>query len=388
MRLIHNFQPAGNFYTAKWLLSMVMLMVVWQPSVLQASGVEANEQKLLASFAALQNLQLDQSIQQLSELNQLAPNYKLAKMLKADLLAIRAGQNLADQGFRSHYPKTIAALKSEAKVRWQFSQSSVWLTPPLEEFLLKSAGQPYALLIDLAQRRLHLYQNIASAQVDGEKVDEQVDIEKDKWLKVEDFYISMGASGTGKLREGDRRTPLGIYLIADNISQHRLPDFYGSGALPINYPNLWDRTQNRTGSGIWLHGVPSDTYARNPNASRGCVVLTNDAMQKIIVDYQLPLSTPVILWDRQKSAPSLQSNPNIVAQLQNQLLEKFPSIDWQQVSIYRYPNETNLFLVTYPSQQSGLLQHQYWQLTPHAQSGRQWTLKAQADEPIEIKYQF
>lgn len=340
------------------------------------SGVLETERQLLAGFYALQNLQIEQAIEHFSGLSDSAPNYKLAKMLKADLLAIRSGQKLSEQAFRVHYPKTIAALKNEARVRWQFSESSEIYIPPLEKFVLKSADQPYVVFVDIANRRLHLYHQ-----------------HNQHWLKLEDFYISVGGKGTGKLREGDRRTPLGVYLISDAIEQGRLPDFYGSGALPINYPNLWDRTQKRTGSGIWLHGVPSDTYARNPNASRGCVVLTNDAMSTLMQTYALPLSTPVILWDSQKQSLSkIQtiSNETLLSSLRSKMADVSPGVDWSSVSVYRYPNEEGLYLVTFQTKQNGYLQHQYWrtQQSHHSIERYQWLLAVEANEPIEIKYEF
>ncbi|WP_321276080.1 murein L,D-transpeptidase family protein [Thiomicrorhabdus indica] len=340
------------------------------------SSVQETERQLLAGFYALKNLQIEQAIEQFSELSETAPSYKLAKMLKADLLSIQAGQSLSKQRFRAHYPKTIAALKNEARVRWQFSENSAVYIPPLENFLLKSADQPYVVFVDIAHRRLHLYRQVEK-----------------HWVKLEDFYISIGAQGTGKLKEGDRRTPLGVYLISDVIETSRLPDFYGSGALPINYPNLWDRTQNRTGSGIWLHGVPSDTYARNPDASRGCVVLTNDAMTTLMETYSLPLSTPVILWDSQKRGePRIQvvANDSVLSSLKSKITDESAEVDWKTVSIYKYPNEKSLYLVTLKTKQTNVLEHQYWRYhqSPNSVNHYQWRLEAQAQEPIEIRYEF
>ncbi|MDH4189850.1 MAG: L,D-transpeptidase family protein, partial [Betaproteobacteria bacterium] len=72
------------------------------------------------------------------------------------------------------------------------------------------------------------------------------------------------------------------------------PDFYGSGAFPINYPNDWDRRLGRNGSGIWLHGTPSDTYSRPPRASDGCIVLSNPDLESVGRYVQIGL-TPVII---------------------------------------------------------------------------------------------
>lgn len=340
--------------------------------------VEQTEQQLLAGFAALQNLQLDQSIEKFSELAKQTPNYRLAQMLKADLLSLKAGQSLQQQSFRQHYPKTIAALKKEAQVRWQFSQSEMDAAPVLRQFLLKDAGQPYVVLVDIVKRRLHLYQNTLSG-----------------WQKLDDFYISIGSRGTEKRQEGDKRTPLGVYLIADQIQGKQLPDFYGPGALPINYPNVWDRHLGRTGSGIWLHGVPSDTYARNPDASRGCVVLSNDAVLELIDNYSLPLSTPVILWDSAKAYAHLGDDELALQTLKSQLADVQSQVNWSDITVYRYPNEDNLWYLTFPAKEPGVLIHQFWQYSPSKMATVQnnmgvdeWQLKTQRQLPIEIKYVF
>ena len=52
----------------------------------------------------------------------------------------------------------------------------------------------------------------------------------------------------------------------------------------------------RTGSGIWLHGVPRVSYARSPYATEGCVALANDDMAYLMRDLE-PRRTPVIIAD-------------------------------------------------------------------------------------------
>jgi murein L,D-transpeptidase YafK len=69
---------------------------------------------------------------------------------------------------------------------------------------------------------------------------------------------------------------------------------YGAGALPINYPNEWDKRAGRNGHGIWLHGVPYDTYSRPPRASNGCVALTNEDFLALLKNVQVGM-TPVII---------------------------------------------------------------------------------------------
>ena len=91
-------------------------------------------------------------------------------------------------------------------------------------------------------------------------------------------------------------TPLGTYHITGSLNPRSLVDFYGVGALPINYPNAWDRKQGRKGHGIWLHGTPSDTFSRPPRASDGCVVLANSDFLALNNHLQ-GASVPVIISD-------------------------------------------------------------------------------------------
>jgi murein L,D-transpeptidase YafK len=111
---------------------------------------------------------------------------------------------------------------------------------------------------------------------------------------VADYYVSSGKNGALKLREGDEKTPIGVYHVTDSLPREKLSDFYGSGAFPINYPNEWDRIQGRNGGGIWLHGTPSDTYSRPPRSSNGCVVLANPDLDALARILQVG-STPVII---------------------------------------------------------------------------------------------
>jgi hypothetical protein len=61
--------------------------------------------------------------------------------------------------------------------------------------------------------------------------------ERPEGLKlIADYYISVGKSGIEKTAEGDLRTPVGVYFITSNLDPKSLKDFYGAGALPINYP--------------------------------------------------------------------------------------------------------------------------------------------------------
>jgi murein L,D-transpeptidase YafK len=50
-----------------------------------------------------------------------------------------------------------------------------------------------------------------------------------------------------------------------------LPEIYGYGAFPLNYPNIVDRIYDKTGYGIWIHGT-----GKTPKLNtEGCIALDN-----------------------------------------------------------------------------------------------------------------
>lgn len=121
----------------------------------------------------------------------------------------------------------------------------------------------------------------------------------DQYRLRESMSVSIGKLGFGKVRKGDQKTPVGVYRLMSRLSDERLDDFYGNGAFTLNYPNALDRIRERTGSGIWLHGLPKGKDHRPLQDSDGCVVLSNamiDGLGKYI-DLQ---RTPIVLDDRMK----------------------------------------------------------------------------------------
>jgi murein L,D-transpeptidase YafK len=89
------------------------------------------------------------------------------------------------------------------------------------------------------------------------------------------FEIDIGKSDGNKTKRNDKKTPEGIYLLQKKMTQPEIPfDLYGSLAFTTDYPNVFDKFENKTGDGIWLHSVP-DTVPLN-RGSKGCVVLRND----------------------------------------------------------------------------------------------------------------
>lgn len=144
--------------------------------------------------------------------------------------------------------------------------------------------QRHAFVVDTSKSTLYVFEN-----------------DRGELRYVNDYYVSIGKNGIDKFREGDNKTPLGVYHVTRWFSPQQLASkygklsgLYGAGAFPIDYPNFWDRREGRNGHGIWLHGVPFDTYSRPPRSSNGCVALTNEDLKALSESVQIGL-TPVVI---------------------------------------------------------------------------------------------
>ncbi len=116
----------------------------------------------------------------------------------------------------------------------------------------------------------------------------------DNIVEKDQRYMSIGLNGAGKERAWDRKTPLGVYFITERLDTSKLNDRYGVAAYPLDYPNARDRQRQRTGSGIWLHGVDHKNPNRPPLDTDGCLALPNEEIL-LLADVLEPLVTPIIV---------------------------------------------------------------------------------------------
>lgn len=239
----------------------------------------APEEMLVKALIEVGENRIESALNRIESLLSVSPNFRLAQLVKGDLLLARSRPiNTVGAGVPSE--NFTMELRAEARARlarYAF-QPSADLAP---KYILElPRSQKYALVLDASKSTLFVFENT-----------------DDGLHYVADYYMSVGKNGADKARKGDKRTPLGVYHVTSKLTPKTLTDFYGSGAFPIDYPNEWDRLRGRDGSGIWLHGTPFDTYSRPPRASDGCVVLANDDF--LALDrYVQPGSTPVVIADR------------------------------------------------------------------------------------------
>ena len=119
------------------------------------------------------------------------------------------------------------------------------------------------VVVEKENRKLHLLQN-------------------DEILRT--FDIALGVAPIGdKEREGDQKTPEGVYSLDD-----RNPDSDFFLSIHISYPNFSDRADARgkgldPGGAIMIHGQPnaptySAAYYRKQDWTNGCIAVSNSDM--------------------------------------------------------------------------------------------------------------
>lgn len=136
----------------------------------------------------------------------------------------------------------------------------------------------YSFVVDKSKRSLYVY------QTKGENIE-----------LVATHPADIGKKSGPKQKQNDARTPVGIYFLLEELHAPNIPfDQYGSLALTTDYPNIFDKREDKTGYGIWLHAVP-DTVPLT-RGSRGCVVVRNDIIKKLRDLVKLG-QTPLLIYE-------------------------------------------------------------------------------------------
>ncbi|MES2300290.1 MAG: L,D-transpeptidase family protein [Pseudomonadota bacterium] len=382
---------------------MLLAPVAQAKSVRQPEriAVKADPDTLLISiYKDLASNHLSEAQSKADALVQAFPNFHLGHLIRGDLLLMHTQPVTALGGAATGAPvDKLKDLRDEAMVR--LKSLSARPNPELapRNVLQLRDDQRFVFVVDAKQSRLYVYQN-QSGQLKF----------------VTDYYITQGKLGVNKLKEGDQKTPLGVYYITGRVSQAKLPPFYGAGALRINYPNEWDKLNGRSGSGIWLHGTPFDSYSRPPLASDGCVVLTNADLKQLNLSVEIG-KTPVIIsdhvefvdknkWNAERNGASQMVDAwrhdiesmdpqrvlkNYSAKFRSAMgedlhtwFEKYkgalsganaPALKLSEMTLFRYPGREDVIVGTFTQEttlgrsKSSIRKRQYW-----AKEGQAWKI--------------
>lgn len=235
------------------------------------------ESSILQTVKQIKRLQHDEAISRSLDLITQYPNSRLGHMLYADLMLAKT-QPLLQIGSGLPTPQASKDLHYELQQRWSHKNSPAHEGMMPENVLHLADRHPFVIVVDQLNSRTYVFRNHR-----GQPILEY------------DYFTTIGLKGYGKEKRGDQKTPIGVYHVNRYIDGAELPDLYGEGAFPINYPNAWDRRNQRTGYGIWIHGTPSNTYNRSPWASDGCVVVSNPDFKHMEQYIDPQTKTPVVI---------------------------------------------------------------------------------------------
>ena len=242
---------------------------------------DSAEGRLLRAYVALGEGRGREALEMAASLVNDHPNFALAQLLYADLLATRAGWPAAFGVDADAKADTQDARRRALRLEAQRRIAAFTEQPPAgqvpAEFVRLAPSIKHAIAVDTTRSRLYLFSHGSQG------------------LRLErDFYVSLGKQGVGKYTEGDRRTPLGVYWISAALPKHQLDARFGHGALRFNYPNAEDKLQGRTGSGLFLHGVPAEVLNHEPWATDGCVAMSNADIEQLLRTLDVS-ATPVVI---------------------------------------------------------------------------------------------
>jgi murein L,D-transpeptidase YafK len=232
---------------------------------------------LIAVYQDLGASRLQDALAKANALVAAYPNFQLGHLIRGDLLLMQTHRVERLGAVDGAPADALTNLRQEAAARLKALYERPDPDTVPRAVLQLRPDQKNVLVVDASRSRLYVYENRAG-----------------ELRFARDFYISQGKLGVDKRKEGDGKTPLGVYYITSRLPGARLPDFYGTGALPISYPNEWDKLHGRDGYGIWLHGTPAASYSRPPLSSDGCVVLTNPDLNQLSASVEVG-KTPVVI---------------------------------------------------------------------------------------------
>lgn len=281
------------------------------------------EASLLKGLVLFKSGQVDAALRELDQLIRKAPKFHLAYLVKADIMQSRLHvmNDLGDSPLldaKSKEQQTqLKRLREEAYARLQAYLQTIDNDRVPAQILKLGDSVKTAILVDKNNHRLYVFENPGHG-------------EPPKLLR--NFYVSTGKLIGNKQFSGDLKTPEGVYFVVSYKPDRDLPDLYGIGAFPLNYPNELDRHEGKTGYGIWLHGTDKSYYSRPPLDSEGCVVLTNLDLDAVKPYIKIGV-TPVVITE---NIDWLDHDQWVARENEMMSVLKRWKSDWESLDVNKY----------------------------------------------------
>jgi len=128
----------------------------------------------------------------------------------------------------------------------------------------------------------------------------------------QEYSAFTGKRKGDKIKEGDLKTPIGVYNIVKKIS--KVDSFYGPMAFVTSYPNLYDKYRGKTGKGIWIHGLP--TNQKRDAFTKGCIAINNKNIESLNKNINIKKTVLIIKEDTNSTnTPSKETLARLLSEL-------------------------------------------------------------------------
>jgi murein L,D-transpeptidase YafK len=135
--------------------------------------------------------------------------------------------------------------------------------------------------------------------------------EKNLFTLIKNYQAYTGKERGDKVREGDLKTPIGIYELTKKID--KVDSFYGPLAFVTSYPNTYDVYRGKDGSGIWIHGLP--TEQERDEFTKGCIAINNENIKCLERNISLEETLLIINESKIKRDVALSTYSYLLSQL-------------------------------------------------------------------------
>ncbi len=155
------------------------------------------------------------------------------------------------------------------------------------------------------------YNNVLTCDKTGSTLTLYMKGTNDEFTLTKEYHAFTGKAKGDKIKEGDLKTPLGIYTITKKIS--KVDSFYGPLAFVTSYPNIYDKYRGKNGSGIWIHGLP--TEQERDEFTKGCIAINNPSIE--CLDKNIDINKTVLLIHEKNDTENVSKKrlANVLAQL-------------------------------------------------------------------------
>jgi len=156
--------------------------------------------------------------------------------------------------------------------------------------------------IDTSFGYMESYDNILTCDKSQSTLTLYIKDVNNSYSLTKEYSAFTGKIKGDKKREGDLKTPIGVYTLTKKLS--KVDSFYGPLAFVTSYPNSYDNYKGKNGSGIWIHGLPIDQ--ERDSFTKGCIAINNQNIE--CLDRHIDISKTVLLINEESEHKTISKN--------------------------------------------------------------------------------